>query len=140
MTTERAAVREAARRQGAKDSAARERAWGGTSDVRAYAKWGTAEDGKGKARQRSLRWMELRWEGATTAAREEARKEDVLEMLRALVEDFRRGVQPRQLKELQDEEAERLPAEQGSSRGSGTMRAVGYLACSEVLESLVECA
>ena len=135
MTTERAAVREVARRQGAKDSAARERAWGGTSDVRAYAKWGTAEDGKGKARQRSLRWMELRWEGATTAAREEARKEDVLEMLRALVEDFRRGVQPRQLKELQDEEAERLerlPAEQGSSRGSGTMRAVGYLARSEV--------
>jgi len=39
--------------------------------------------------------MELEWEGATTAAREEARKEDVLEMLRALVEDFRRGVQPR---------------------------------------------
>jgi hypothetical protein len=37
-------------------------------------------------------------------------------MLRALVEDFRRGVQPRQLKELQDEEAERLErlrAEQG---------------------------
>jgi hypothetical protein len=64
-------------------------------------------------------------------------------MLRALVEDFRRGVQPRQLKELQDEEAERLErlrAEQGSSRGSGTMRAVGYLARSEVLESLVECA
>ena len=58
-------------------------------------KWGTAEDGKGKAKQRSLRWMELEWEGATTAAREEARKEDVLEMLRALVEDFRRGVQPR---------------------------------------------
>ena len=60
--------------------------------------------------------MELGWEGATTAAREEARKEDVLEMQRALVEDFRRGVQPRQLKELQDEEAERLErlrAEQG---------------------------
>ena len=30
--------------------------------------------------------------GATTAAREEARKEAVLEMLRALVEDSRRGV------------------------------------------------
>jgi len=28
--------------------------------------------------------MELGWEGATTAAREEARKEAVLEMLRAL--------------------------------------------------------
>jgi len=36
--------------------------------------------------------MELAWEGATTAAREEARKEAVLEMLRALVEDSRRGV------------------------------------------------
>jgi hypothetical protein len=60
--------------------------------------------------------MELGWEGATTTAREEARKEDVLEMLRALVEDFRRGVQAWQLKELQDEEAERLErrrAEQG---------------------------
>jgi hypothetical protein len=139
MTTERAAVREAARRQSAKDSAARERAWGGNSDVRAYAKWGTAEDDKGKARQRSLRWMELGWEGATTAAREKARKEDVLEMLRALVKDFRRGVQPRQLKELQDEEAERLErlrAEQRSSRGSGTMRAMGYLARSEVLRVL----
>ena len=30
--------------------------------------------------------------GATTVAREEARKEAVLEMLRALVEDSRRGV------------------------------------------------
>ena len=60
--------------------------------------------------------MELGWEGATTAVREEARKEDVLEMQRALVEDFRRGMQSRQLKELQDEEAERLVrlrAEQG---------------------------
>ncbi len=80
--------------------------------------------------------MGLGWEGATTAAREEARKVDVLEMLRVLVEGFRRGVQPRQLEELQDEEAERLErlrAEQGSSRGSGTMRAVGYWARSEVL-------
>ena len=64
MTTERAAVREAARRLSAKDSAARECARGGTPDVRAYAHWGAAEDGKGKARQRSLRWMELGWEGA----------------------------------------------------------------------------
>jgi hypothetical protein len=39
--------------------------------------------------------MELGWEGTTTAAREEARKEDVLEMLRALVEDSQRGVQAR---------------------------------------------
>jgi hypothetical protein len=103
MTTERAAVRETARRLSANvRGAARERARGGPPDVRAYAHWGAAEDGKGKARQRSLRWMELGWDGATTAAREEARKEDVLEMLRALVEDFRRGVQARQLKELQD--------------------------------------
>jgi hypothetical protein len=95
MTTERAAVREAARRLSAKDSAAHERAGGGTPDVRAYAHWGAVEDDKGKARQRSLRWMELGWEGRTTAAREEARKEAVLEMLRALVEDSRRGVQAR---------------------------------------------
>ena len=36
--------------------------------------------------------MELGWEGTTTAAREEARKEAVLDMLRALVEDSGRGV------------------------------------------------
>jgi hypothetical protein len=95
MTTEHAGVREAARRLSAKDSAARDGARGGTPDVRAFAHWGVAEDGKGKARQRSLRWMELGWEGTTTAAREEARKEAVLEMLRALVEDSRRGVQAR---------------------------------------------
>jgi hypothetical protein len=59
VITERIAVREAARRLGVKDD-------------------------EGKARRRSLRWMELGWEGATTAAREEARKEAVLEMLRAL--------------------------------------------------------
>jgi hypothetical protein len=95
MTTEHAAVPEAARRLSAKESAARERARRGTPDRRAYAPAGAAEDDKGKARQRSLRWMELGWEGTTTAAREEARKEDVLEMLRALVEDSRRGVQAR---------------------------------------------
>jgi hypothetical protein len=95
MTTEHAAVREAARRLSGKDSAARDGARGGTPVVRAYAHWGAAEDGKGKARQRSLRWMELGWEGTTTAAREEARKEAILEMLRALVEDSRRGVQVR---------------------------------------------
>ncbi len=39
--------------------------------------------------------MELGWEGATTAAQEEARKEGILEMLRALVEDSRRGVKAR---------------------------------------------
>jgi hypothetical protein len=95
MTTEHAAVREAARRLSVKDDAAWERARRGSPDGRAYAHSGAAEDGKGKAKRRSLRWMELGWEGTTTAAREEARKEDVLEMLRALVEDSQRGVQAR---------------------------------------------
>ena len=104
MTTERAAVREAARRLSAKDRAARERAQGGTSDVRAYAHWGAAEDGKGKARQRSLRWMELGWDGTTTAAREEPRKEAVLEMLRE-----RRDQEVERLKGLRAEE--RMPHE-----------------------------
>jgi hypothetical protein len=70
VITERIAVREAARRLGVKDD-------------------------EGKARRRSLRWMELGWEGATTAAQEEARKEAILEMLRALVEDSRRGIKVR---------------------------------------------
>jgi hypothetical protein len=90
-------VREATRRLGVEVmevSVARERARGGTPHGSAYAHSGATEDGKGKARQRSLRWMELGWQGTTTAARE-ARKEDVLEMLRALVEDSKRGVQAR---------------------------------------------
>lgn len=95
MTAEHPAVREAARGLGVKVSAARERARGDTPDGSAYAHSGATEDGKGKARQRSLRWMELGWQGTTTAAREEARKEDVLKMLRALVEDSKRGVQAR---------------------------------------------
>jgi hypothetical protein len=94
VTTEHVTVREATRRLGVKDDAAWERARRGSPDVRAYAHSGAAEEGKGKARQRSLRWMELGWEG-TTAAREEARKEAVLEMLRALVEDSRRGAKAR---------------------------------------------
>jgi hypothetical protein len=101
MTAEHAAVREATRRLGvevievsAARGPARERARGGTPHGSAYAHSGAPEDGKGKARQRSLRWMELGWQGTTTAARE-ARKEDVLEMLRALVEDSKRGVQAR---------------------------------------------
>jgi hypothetical protein len=39
--------------------------------------------------------MELWWKDTMSAAREEARTEDVLEMLRALVEDSQRGVQAR---------------------------------------------
>jgi hypothetical protein len=92
MTTEHATVQEAARMLRVPESADRERARRGTPDRRAYSPAGTPEDDKDKARRRSLRWMELGWEGATTAAREEARKEAVLEMLRALVEDSRRGV------------------------------------------------
>ena len=95
MTTGHVTVREAARRLGVKDVAARERARRGASDGRAYAHSGADEDGKGKARRRSLRWMELAWEGTTTAAREDARTEDVLEMLRALAEDSQRGVRAR---------------------------------------------
>ena len=54
MTTERAAVREAARRLSVQESAERERAWGGTPNVRAYAHSGAVGDDKEKARRRSL--------------------------------------------------------------------------------------
>jgi hypothetical protein len=60
----------------------------------AFAHSGAAADGKRKARQRSPRWMEL-GEGTTTAAQEEARKEAISGLLRAPVEDSRRGVQVR---------------------------------------------
>jgi hypothetical protein len=43
-----------------------------------------------EARRRSLRWARLGWEGATTAAQEEKRKEEVLDVFRALVEDSKR--------------------------------------------------
>jgi hypothetical protein len=39
--------------------------------------------------------MELGWEGTTTAAQEEARKDATSGLLRALVEASRRGVQVR---------------------------------------------
>lgn len=39
------------------------------------------------ARARSLRWMELLWEGANTAALEEDRKEEVLAVFRELARD-----------------------------------------------------
>ena len=42
---------------------------------------------KSKARKRSLRWMETLWEGATTTAQEENRKEEVLWVFRELVRD-----------------------------------------------------
>ena len=47
-------------------------------------------------RRRSLRWMELGWEGSTTAAREEKRKEEVLAVFRGLAEDSRRSVEARE--------------------------------------------
>jgi hypothetical protein len=40
-----------------------------------------------EARMRSLLWMEMLWEGTNTTAREERRKEEVLALLRGLVED-----------------------------------------------------
>jgi len=39
--------------------------------------------------------MELGWEGATTAAREEKRKEEILAMFKGLAEDSRRGAEAR---------------------------------------------
>jgi hypothetical protein len=49
-----------------------------------------------EARRRSLRWAGLGWEGATTAAQEERRKEEVLEIFRVLVEDSKRLPQTRE--------------------------------------------
>ncbi len=40
-----------------------------------------------EARVRSLRWMQVFWEGATTTAREENRKEKVLWVFRELARD-----------------------------------------------------
>jgi len=40
-----------------------------------------------KARMRSLMWMEMLWEGTNTTAREERRKEEILVLLRGLVEN-----------------------------------------------------
>jgi hypothetical protein len=40
--------------------------------------------------------MELGWEGATTAAREEKRKEEILAVFKGLAEDSRRGAEVRQ--------------------------------------------
>ena len=40
-----------------------------------------------EARTRSLRWMEMLWEGINTTAQEEDRKEEVLWVFRELVRD-----------------------------------------------------
>ncbi len=46
-----------------------------------------AESKSSEARMRSLRWMDMLWEGANTAALEEARKEEVLAVFRELARD-----------------------------------------------------
>jgi hypothetical protein len=43
------------------------------------------------ARPRSLRWMEILWEGANTAALEEDRKEEVLAVFRELARGSKGG-------------------------------------------------
>jgi hypothetical protein len=43
------------------------------------------------ARLRSLRWMEMLWEGANTTALEEDRKEEVLAVFRELARDSKDG-------------------------------------------------
>ncbi len=43
------------------------------------------------ARPRSLRWMEMLWEGANTTALEEDRKEEVLAVFRELARDSKGG-------------------------------------------------
>jgi hypothetical protein len=51
---------------------------------------GHGPTGKGKAKQRRLRWMGPEWEGTTMAAQEEARNQAVFKMRRAPVEESRR--------------------------------------------------
>ena len=47
------------------------------------------ETDREKARDRNLRWMESLWEGASTSAREEGQKEEVLAVFRDLVRESR---------------------------------------------------
>jgi hypothetical protein len=42
---------------------------------------------KGTVRTRSLRWMDLLWQGASTTAHEENRKDEVLRVFRELARD-----------------------------------------------------
>ena len=49
------------------------------------------ESKSGAARTRSLRWMEMLWEGANTTALEEDRKEEVLAVFRELARDSKGG-------------------------------------------------
>ncbi len=50
-----------------------------------------AESKSSEARTRSLRWMDMLWEGANTAALEEHRKEEVLAVFRELARDSKGG-------------------------------------------------
>jgi hypothetical protein len=49
-----------------------------------------AQSEKSKATTRSLRWMQMLWEGPATTAREENRKEEVLSVFRELARDSKR--------------------------------------------------
>ena len=55
-----------------------------------------AENGRTGASTRTLRWMEALWEGTSTSAREENKKEEVLAVFRKLAEDSARGGQVRE--------------------------------------------
>ncbi|MDQ3913245.1 MAG: hypothetical protein M3305_16030 [Actinomycetota bacterium] len=48
------------------------------------------------ARTRSLRWMEILWEGASTTTREENHKEQVLAVFRELARESEHGGQIRE--------------------------------------------
>ncbi len=49
-----------------------------------------------EVRERNLRWMELLWEGTSTTAREEDRKEEVLAAFRELARESRSQGQVRE--------------------------------------------
>ncbi len=55
-----------------------------------------AQGGNSEARTRSLRWMEMLWEGTITTAQEEKRKEEVLAVFRELAKNSRRGREVRE--------------------------------------------
>jgi hypothetical protein len=59
------------------------REWGGGPGVR------ETDVEKNKVRERNLRWMEVLWDGASTSAREEDQKEEVLAVFRDLVRESR---------------------------------------------------
>ena len=48
------------------------------------------QGGNDAVRTRSLRWMDLLWQGASTTAQEENRKDEVLRVFRELAGDSRR--------------------------------------------------